>query len=101
MAIKNIIAQGIGFSPGSVKFIPTLGFAIGVTAFTITLPSATWDGFGQAPEVIVKEVGGSSNEVLVDGLNSQTIDGAANVSMTTAYGRLHVISDKVNWMRVD
>lgn len=24
--IKFIIAQGIGFSPGSVKFIPTLGF---------------------------------------------------------------------------
>lgn len=26
MAIKNLIAGGIGFSPGSVKFIPTLGF---------------------------------------------------------------------------
>lgn len=30
MAIKNIIARGIGFSPGSVKFIPTHGFASGV-----------------------------------------------------------------------
>lgn len=28
MAIKNIIAGGIGFSPGSTKFIPTLGFSI-------------------------------------------------------------------------
>lgn len=27
MAIKDIIAQGIGFNPGSVKFIPTLGFS--------------------------------------------------------------------------
>ena len=26
MAIKNIIARGIGFSPGSVKFIITHGF---------------------------------------------------------------------------
>lgn len=26
MAIKNVIAAGIGFSPGSVKFIPTRGF---------------------------------------------------------------------------
>lgn len=26
MAIKNIIARGIGFSPDSVKFIPTHGF---------------------------------------------------------------------------
>ena len=30
MAVKNIIAKGIGFSPGSVKFIPTHGFSIGV-----------------------------------------------------------------------
>jgi len=29
MAIKNIIAKGIGFSPGSVKFIPTHGFIAG------------------------------------------------------------------------
>jgi len=27
--IKFIIAQGIGFSPGSVKYIPTLGFISG------------------------------------------------------------------------
>ena len=26
MAIKNIIASGIGFNPGSVKYIPTRGF---------------------------------------------------------------------------
>ncbi len=25
--IKFIIAQGIGFSPGSVKYLPTLGFS--------------------------------------------------------------------------
>ncbi len=27
MAIKNLIARGIGFSPGSVKFMPTLGLS--------------------------------------------------------------------------
>ena len=27
--IKNIICRGIGFTPGSVKFIPTAGFSIG------------------------------------------------------------------------
>ena len=32
MAIKNLIARGVGFSPGSVKFIPTLGFGIGAVA---------------------------------------------------------------------
>jgi len=30
MAIKFIIAKGIGFSPGSVKYIPTHGFTIGI-----------------------------------------------------------------------
>lgn len=29
MAIKNMIAGGIGFSPGSVKFIPTRGLIAG------------------------------------------------------------------------
>ncbi len=32
MAIKNIIAAGIGFTPGSVKFIPTRGFIAGAVA---------------------------------------------------------------------
>lgn len=35
MAIANIIAQGIGFSPGSISFIPTSGFTpsmVGVVA---------------------------------------------------------------------
>jgi hypothetical protein len=30
VAIKNIIAKGIGFSPGTIKWIPTHGFGIGV-----------------------------------------------------------------------
>ena len=30
MAIKNIIAKGIGFNPGSVKFIVTHGFGVAV-----------------------------------------------------------------------
>lgn len=32
MAIKDIIARGIGFSPGSIKFIVTHGFISGVVA---------------------------------------------------------------------
>lgn len=31
MSIKNIICRGIGFSPGSVKFMPTFGFSVGAT----------------------------------------------------------------------
>ena len=38
MAIKYIIAKGIGFNPGSVKYIPTEGFSIGVIS-TPTYPT--------------------------------------------------------------
>ena len=38
MAIKNIIGMGIGFSPGSVKFIPTLGFTVGAASLVVPDP---------------------------------------------------------------
>lgn len=48
MAIKNLIARGVGFAPGSISYIPTLGFSIGA-AVVITDPwkaqanvSSTW-----------------------------------------------------------
>lgn len=37
MAIKNLIARGVGFTPGSISYIPTLGFSIG-TAVVIHAP---------------------------------------------------------------
>jgi len=30
--IRDLICRGIGFAPGSVKFMPTLGFSIGAIA---------------------------------------------------------------------
>jgi len=30
MAISSLIAMGIGFNPGSTKYIPTLGYGIGI-----------------------------------------------------------------------
>ena len=38
MAIKNIIASGIGFSPGSISFIPTHGFSIGEAIEIVASP---------------------------------------------------------------
>jgi hypothetical protein len=32
---KFILCQGLGFSPGSVKYVPTLGFSTGAAA-TVT-----------------------------------------------------------------
>lgn len=50
MAIKNIIARGIGFSPGSVKFIPTLGFS-GAVGWTPEDPAGgTWTPENVAPD---------------------------------------------------
>lgn len=40
MAIANIIASGIGFNPGSVKFIPTRGFIAG----TVIVPPPVGPG---------------------------------------------------------
>lgn len=47
MAIKNIIAKGIGFSPSSVKFMPTHGFDISEAVASIWVeqspaPADTW-----------------------------------------------------------
>lgn len=76
-----------------------------VAVFTITFPDAIWDGNGQAPEVIVKNVTSSTNEVSLIGatVNSvqQTIDGSTSLAMNTAYWIVHGISDGTNWMRVD
>jgi len=34
--IKFLICRGIGFSPGSVKYIPTMGFASAVAVVIVT-----------------------------------------------------------------
>lgn len=45
MAIKDIVNRGIGFSPGSVKFIPTLGFGSAlVVAASVTPSSPAYSG---------------------------------------------------------
>ncbi len=54
MAIKNIIAAGIGFSPGSVKFIVTLGFGIGAVAAISPDGAAKVVVFSQDPTVVVQ-----------------------------------------------
>ena len=46
--IKNIIAQGIGFSPATLKWIPTLGFSIGAAIIIVPPPPPT--GFDQVVE---------------------------------------------------
>ncbi len=45
MAIKNIVARGVGFTPGSVKFMVTSGF--GSTAVLRNLSVAKVVKYGQ------------------------------------------------------
>ncbi len=59
MAIKNIIADGIGFSPGSIKYIISRGLSLasaitsspvtGSLIYTGTIPVITYDGIIISP----------------------------------------------------
>lgn len=53
MAIKDIIARGIGFNPGSVRFIVTHGFA---AAAAVPAPASRTHGVGAARRI--RGVGG-------------------------------------------
>ena len=55
MAIKDIIARGIGFSPGSIKFIVTHGFSS--AAVDLTDP----DEIFQTRRIIGKTLGPKSD----------------------------------------
>ena len=39
--IKFILTQGIGFSPASVKFIPTLGFSVAAAPVIVAIMGYT------------------------------------------------------------
>ena len=78
MAIKDIIATGIGFSPGNVKFIVTRGFlpstvvtvapAFAPTAFDLSLAEAADKFLANAffaEAVTYKPSGGSSRAITV------------------------------------
>lgn len=103
MAIKNIIAKGIGFSPGSVKFIVTHGFDIATVIVTATIThvfkdennTAFWaDGInviaiksstlsGASPTVL-------GNAAIAGGVGSVTIDLTEDVDVTLILDHLDV-----------
>jgi hypothetical protein len=63
-------------------------------AFTVTLPNAK--GIA-GRSVIVQENAGSTTAVTVATTASQTINGSATKSLTTARGRTTFTSDGANW----
>jgi hypothetical protein len=56
MAVKNIIADGFGFSPGSVRYILTMGFSVAVLA--IPPPVVV----GQTPQILLPKRAGLKAE---------------------------------------
>jgi hypothetical protein len=67
-------------------------------ALTVTLPSAI--GLRGLGAFTVKRINGGGNAVTVEGSGSETIDGAANVSLSSQWDRITVISDNANWLRI-
>lgn len=65
-------------------------------AFTLTLPDATKC---KGAELKLKKIDSSGNAITVDGLDAQTIDGAANVSLAVQWNSVIVQSDGANWVR--
>jgi hypothetical protein len=67
------------------------------SARTVYLPTAASVGTGGI--IVVKDKSGAanSNNITVEGAGDETIDGAANNAIATAYGSLRLITDGSNW----
>jgi hypothetical protein len=64
-------------------------------AVTITLPKA--QEYKGRP-FYIKKVDASANAVTVEGDGSETIDGAANVSLASQWDGVRVVSDGTGWV---
>lgn len=68
----------------------------GTSTFTVTLPDATL--VTGLMYIFWKETG--TGTVTIDGYASQTINGSANVALTSAYSVLRIISNGTLWMQI-
>ena len=69
----------------------------GASAITITLPTAV--GITGKPYKIKKADAGAGT-VVIDGNSSETIDGAATLTLTNQYDFADIVSDGANWVVV-
>jgi len=65
-------------------------------AFTISLPTAS--GI-KGKAYLIKKIDSSTNAVTIDPYGTETIDGAATVTLASQYDSLIVVSDGINWMK--
>lgn len=64
--------------------------------FTVTLPATHTAG----TEFVIKNVTSSTNVITIDPADADTVDGAASITITSAYGVARVISDGTNWFTI-
>ena len=72
--------------------------AIGASgSFTLTLPNAS--GASQGKRYYVKDVSGSAgtHNIVIAGSSGQTIDGAANYTLSSNYAAAGIATDGSNW----
>lgn len=65
---------------------------------TITLYSAA--EIRHTPFLAVKKIDSSGNAVTIDGEGSETIDGAASISLTVQHEVARLIPDGTNWRKI-
>ena len=70
MAIKDLISPGIGFAPGSIKFILTRGLGIGAAVVNV---GPAWVQFAQAGPLI-RAKGQADSYLRVQGQSDSTIN---------------------------
>ena len=71
MPIPQLIGHGVGFTPGSVRFIPTLGLGAASTTYGHTL---TVTSFSSSGDVAVITSSGDTALISSDG-SGETFDG--------------------------
>jgi hypothetical protein len=53
MTIRHIVGRGVGFAPGSVRYVVTHGFAIGEAAPEPEPPSVRYRGLMVEPDALL------------------------------------------------
>ena len=82
----------------SSSTIAATDFIVGSTAtsaITLTLPAAATAGAGRV--LIIKRENSNTTTITIDGNSSEKVDGAANTTITTAYGSVKLYCDGSNW----
>ncbi len=92
VAIREVNASGPVLGNDYIVLVDTTPGAV-----TLDLPAAA-DNTGAI--VVVKKIDSSVNSVTIEADGSETIDGAANKSLTTQYETITVVCDGTEWWTI-